>query len=303
MTRQAGMTLIELTVVLLVLVGLAGLLIPFVTGFVGRTHDSTGTFNSAALDNNIQRYVAEKTSLPNRLEALVNVAAGSASATDPVCAAAAIDTVYCKMMEPNFFATAVADTGTPGPTTMRANSLAMAGITNVFYNDPDTDNATFASITGNPVTLNDGAAHTLAIVADVDQDGTVTPGAVDTQEHLAAAFERPIDTFDATCYDYVVMGIGDQSDLIGSTMSTAPVHFAQQGAMGPANKYNRFVAIFQVDKTNAAVAPVAGTNAGCAAGMEPAKFIGAAMAMGASAGHLWGTSHSLAHTWENIAAN
>jgi len=25
--------------------------------------------------------------------------------------------------------------------------------------------------------------------------------------------------------------------------------------------------------------------------------------MGAGAGHLWGTSHSLAHTWENIAAN
>jgi type II secretory pathway pseudopilin PulG len=64
-TRQAGMTLIELTVVLLVLIGLAGLLIPYVSGFVSKTHDGTGTFNSAGLDNNIQRYIAEKTSLPN----------------------------------------------------------------------------------------------------------------------------------------------------------------------------------------------------------------------------------------------
>ena len=33
-TRQAGMTLIELTVVLLVLIGLAGLLLPYVSGFM-----------------------------------------------------------------------------------------------------------------------------------------------------------------------------------------------------------------------------------------------------------------------------
>jgi prepilin-type N-terminal cleavage/methylation domain-containing protein len=32
--RQAGMTLIELTVVLLILVGLAGLLVPYVGSFV-----------------------------------------------------------------------------------------------------------------------------------------------------------------------------------------------------------------------------------------------------------------------------
>ena len=59
-TRQAGMTLIELTVVLLVLIGLAGLLLPYVGGFMIKTHDSTGTYNSAALDNNIQRYMVIK---------------------------------------------------------------------------------------------------------------------------------------------------------------------------------------------------------------------------------------------------
>ena len=78
--NQAGMTLIELTVVLLVLIGLAGLLIPYVSGFVGKTHDSTGTFNSAGLDNNIQRYITEKMRAPNNLESLVQTVAGAGAA-------------------------------------------------------------------------------------------------------------------------------------------------------------------------------------------------------------------------------
>jgi len=292
--RQAGMTLIELTVVLLVLIGLAGLMIPYVSGFVSKTHDSTGTWNGAALDSNMQRFLTEKMRFPNRMETLINGAAATGAA-QPDCNGAAVDTVFCKMMAPAFFATTTADTGTAGTTTMVANSLAAAGITEVFYNDPDTSNATFGSIIpGVPTTLNDGNAHVLATVAT---DGT------SVESHLSKAFERPLDNFDSTCYDYVTFGIGDQSELIGTTMNTAPVHFASQGNMGPALKYNRFVAVFAVDKTGAAVAGVAGANKGCAAGMEPAKFIGTAMAMGAMAGHLWGTSHSLAHTWEQIAAN
>lgn len=297
-TCQAGMTLIELTVVLLVLIGLAGLMIPYVSGFIEKTHDSTGTWNGAALDSNVQRYQMDKQGLPNRLEALINVAAGTALATDATCVAAVADTPYCKMMSTAFLSTAVVNTAGAADEAVRANSLAMSGITDVYYNDPDTDNATFGSILGIPVTLNDGAAHTLATVS-------ATPSATITTvaQHLAEAFERTEDSFDTTCYDYVVMGIGDQSDLIGTTMNTAPVHFSQVGAMGPALKYNRFVAVFEVDKTTALVAGVVGTNKGCSTGMEPARFVGTAMSMGAAAGHLFGTSHSLAHSWENIAAN
>jgi type II secretory pathway pseudopilin PulG len=300
-TRQAGMTLIELTVVLLVLIGLAGLLIPYVSGFVSKTHDGTGTFNSAGLDNNIQRYIAEKTSLPNNMEALINGAAGGAGLTDVNCAGVAVGTVYCKMMNTGFFTTAVVDsTAAVGSADlMRYNSLNMAGINSLYYNEPNTDNATFGSIMPTPTALA-GAATNVAIVAAVNLDGVA--GNEPLEDHLAAAFERPANKFDSTCYDYAVFGIGDSTDMIGKTMSTAPVHFAQQGTMGPVNKYNRFVAVVQIDKTGAAVGAGA-NNSGCTAGMEPAKFIGAAMAMGASAGHLWGTSHSLAHSWENIAAN
>jgi len=292
MARQAGMTLIELTVVLLVLIGLAGLMIPYVSGFVSKTHDSTGSFNGAALDNNIQRYIGEKMVLPNRMESLINGVAGAGAAggnCDPA-GNGAVAGVYCKMMNTGFYTTTTA----AGPAMM---SLSMAGITEVYEMDPTTDNATFAS-TEATVTPIVGATP-LAIVAT---DGT------SIESHLAAAFERNINDFDSACYDYVAFGIGDKTSLSGVTMSTAPVHFARSGAMGPANRYNRFVAIFKVDKENdGAVAATPGgvtsTTEFCSTTSDLAEYVGAAMSMGAASGHLWGTNHSLAHTYENIAAN
>ncbi|MGR9114857.1 MAG: type II secretion system protein [Gammaproteobacteria bacterium] len=301
MARQAGMTLIELTVVLLVLIGLAGLLIPYVSGFVSKTHDSTGTFNSAGLDNNIQRYIAEKMRAPNNMESLISSTAGADAAGQCSAASAAIDTVYCKLMAPGFFATTALNN-------MEVMSLSGAGITAVYNMDNQTTNATFGS-TGANVSTPLAAATPVATVAALAVGGAAPnnfPEALSIEEHLAAAFERPVTNFDSACYDYVAFGIGDKTDMIGSTMSTAPVHFASQGAMGPANRYNRFVAIFQVDKADDTVANAPGggaTTGQCSANVEPAKFIGAAMTMAAMSGHLWGTSHSLAHSWENIAAN
>ncbi len=49
MGREAGMTLIELTVVLLVLIGLAGLALPYISGFVGKTHNATSAASGAEL--------------------------------------------------------------------------------------------------------------------------------------------------------------------------------------------------------------------------------------------------------------
>jgi len=288
MARQAGMTLIELTVVLLVLIGLAGLMIPYVSGFVSKTHDSTGSFNSAALDANIQRYQVEKGGFPNGLESLIE---GSDSTGG----------VYGNMMTTGFYA--------PATVAMpQRMSLSMAGITSIYGMDAAADNATFTSTGSNAATtIVNGTilAKVAPITAAMVTSGF--PEELTIAEHMAAAFERDVTSFDSACYDYVVMGIGEKSALIGRTMNTAPVHFASQGAMGAALKYNRFVAVFQVDKDNtgttlAAPGDVTGT-ATCSASTEPAKFIGSAMSMAMMSGHLWGTAHSLAHTWENNAAN
>jgi type II secretory pathway pseudopilin PulG len=289
-TRQAGMTLIELTVVLLVLIGLAGLLLPYVGGFMSKTHDSTGTNNQASLDNTIQRFQGSNMKLPNNMEALINGVPGTASATDATCQTALIDTAYCKLMYTGFFVPV--QLAAP-----RLASLNSAGITSLYYNNPDTANATFLSTLPTPTTL--AAASWVAGV------GTHTFATI--EEHLAYTFQRPVSNFDSTCYDYVAFGIGEGSELTGKAMSTAPVHFASQGGMGPVNKYNRFVGVFQVDKLAAASAPAAvgttGINSkGCNAGTEAAKFIGSAMSMGQMSGGLWGLAQSQSHSYENIAA-
>ena len=178
-------------------------------------------------------------------------------------------------------------------------SLSMAGITTVFDNDAQTADATFSSTTGiaRPLAV-DG------IVATVEQ---LTEGGVTTtvEDHLVEAFGGDILRFDATCYDYIAFGVGEQNDMIGRTMQTAPVHFAQQGAMGPTNRYNRYVTVFQVDKigatgtTNLPGGIAGGSTGECSESIEPAKYIGSAMAMGQD--HLFGLAHSMGHTYENIA--
>ncbi len=60
--RQAGLTLLELTVVMLILIGLAGLALPYASGFLQRAHDSTGASNLQAINQAIDRVV-----LPYRL--------------------------------------------------------------------------------------------------------------------------------------------------------------------------------------------------------------------------------------------
>lgn len=66
--KQVGMTLIELTVVLLILIGLAGLLIPYVGSFNEQTQDSTNSNNVTQLNNAFMRYVAEKGKLPPHVD-------------------------------------------------------------------------------------------------------------------------------------------------------------------------------------------------------------------------------------------
>lgn len=294
--RQSGFTLIELTVVLLILIGLAGLSVPYVGGYVGKTHDSTGVSNQAGLDETIQRFTTAYMKAPNNLEALINgAAATTTTATD--CSGAAANAVYCKLMYTSFFTTQAL-------AAPRLASLNSAGITSLYYNDPDTDNATFASTVPLPTTL--VAGSTVATVTIPTTWSGIPANATGTiEDYLADVFGRPASNFDGTCYDYVGFGIGESSELTGRVLSTAPVHFASQGAMGPVNKYNRFIAIYQVDRlTTASAAATLASGAqtsGCMAGTEPAKFIGTVMAMGAGAGHLWGLAHSQGHAYENIA--
>jgi len=283
--RQAGMTLIELTVVLLVLIGLAGLMIPYVGSFVSKTHDSTGSQNVARVNEAIVRYQTTAGVYPRNMDSLINVTGNP----------------YTALMNASLV---TANTLTAGVAAddIEISSLRASGITSVMNMLDAPVNATFGAANAQiPVSAVAAATTTLGLVSDTTTKmGMDTSDAVaqtSTQEHLQTAFGRKFDT---TCYNYYVFGVGSDATMIGKTMTDAPVHFSgNQESMGPTDKYNRFIAVFQVDKSNdiAVASNGVDTTKKCSTITEPAKLVGTGMAM--MGPHLWGLNHSLEHAYEN----
>ena len=295
--RQAGMTLLELTVVLLILLALAGLMIPYFDRSIAtRTDDSTSVSSLAEVDKWMQGYYSVYMKEPNNMEALINGVAG-ASANPCDATNAALNTVYCKLMYPGYFGTTTVDKSAAinSAERLRFESLTMAGITSVYYNDPNTSDATFSStIAGDPTRIDDGSIHTLATVVIPPDSSAPT-----IEAYLAIVFGTTPDKFDGTCYDYVAFGIGNGSSLTGTLMSSAPVRYLSESGAGPVEKYNYFVAIYQVDKLDAKVDPGASNN-GCFEGTEWAKYIGSVIAGKRGDEHLLGLVRTQGQTHKNM---
>jgi len=208
--RQAGMTLIELTVVLLVLIGLAGLLIPYVSGFVGKTHDSTGASNIQALNNAMARFAVENyDDYPDKMDSLIQ--------TD--------NALFSKMMSSAYLEAHTL-------TTSQAKGLTSVGINNLMVMDETTNNATFD---------NTGAATGVAsgrVVARLKGD---------VLTNLSDIMGKPTDSAN---YDYLVFGVGDDSTIAGKTVADVPVHFAGRADMAADAAYNHFVAVFEVPQND-----------------------------------------------------
>jgi type II secretory pathway pseudopilin PulG len=259
---QAGLTLLELTVVLLILIGLSGLILPYAQGYLQRTHDSTGNDNLWELNNAINLFQAKYLEYPDGFHTLIDSSGN----------------VYSDLMNP-----ALVESSTAGA--IGQMSLTMAGIDKVWTMKDGASNgsATF------------DAVNALVSVTKSTALAVVTKGGFSTAtRHLAYAFynnSAKSTEFDTNCYKYVAFGVGPESEMVGKVMSDAPLHFAATGGMGPEEKYNRFVAVFKVDKSN-------NTTLGCSDHTEPAKLVGSAMLM--MPNHLFGLAHTQAHTWENI---
>lgn len=288
--RQAGMTLIELSVVLLILVGLAGLLIPYVGSFNQTTHDSANSNNVTQLNNAMNRYIGEKGRLPPHVDLLTNGVVGT-SGTGACTGAQALGAIYCGLANPALFTKVTYASGS-----IAATSLANSGINMAVSNDPNVANKTFGTSTGmlmlNTPTSADWANAAFAAVVT---DGT------SIENHLAKALGRDPMVYNSTCYDYIGVGIGDNNEMIQSTMAAAPVFFPQDAAFGPVQTYGHFIAIVQVDKANTG-ANMMGQK--CSGITEKAKFLGiVANVPSTESTTLVGANTLLAQGWENRAAN
>jgi prepilin-type N-terminal cleavage/methylation domain-containing protein len=300
--RQAGMTLIELSVVLLILVGLAGLLIPYVGSFTQTTHDSTNSNNVTQLNNAFLRYTSEKNHLPPHVDLLTNAVAGTG--TGSCSTAQTVGGIYCGLANSALFTpvTYAADS-------VAANSLANSGINMAVANDPTIPNKTFGTSTA-MIYLNDPAGPvTVPMGGTAGYGGTtafaavaaVTNPALTVEQHLARSLGRDPMVYDSTCYDYIGVGLGDNNELIQSTMASAPVFFPQDAQAGPTEAYGHFIAILQVDKANTGNGVM---GMPCSGVTEKAKFLGVvANVPSAESPTLVGSNTLLAQTYTNRAAN
>ena len=332
--RQAGLTLLELTVVMTILIALGGLMVPYVSSFFGTTQDSTSVSSLAEVDKWMQGYYTKSRKEPNNMEALINGVTGTVALTSttvppgcntstlaPNAYSPTLNDVYCNMIFPGYFnpipltSTLLSSTGTP-----LWNSLQMAGITSLYYNDPNTVDATFAStLISSSTSVQPVALSTSSYVAQVvipsnwtppTSTSTTSTGTPTIEDYLADVFGTTASKFDGQrCYDYIAFGIGNQSALTGTVMATAPVHFNADGTSGPVLKYNRYVVIYQVDANNNAESqyptglnPLVLTK-GCPAGIESAKYIGTVIAGNQSDTRLMGLARTQGTAYEKINNN
>ncbi|MDF1667848.1 MAG: hypothetical protein P1V97_39285 [Planctomycetota bacterium] len=236
---KSALTLIELVVVLLVLVALAGVLVPQFQNFSTRAHGAAGADNAVEISKAITLFEATKLRQPNNLNSLTG---------DGTTALAT------SLGTPNHFA--IQDAGTGGGNAAyanRASNLSNAGITTLSNINNAADNATFGAETGVQTTagaavniafLNAAGAAALGLSSDPDGDGDATN-------------------------DYVALGVGETCEMIGSTMVDAPIHFPEGADGQPSLTYARWVAIYKVSGDTdgkAVLVSVAGLDDGDLAG-------------------------------------
>lgn len=204
---RRSLTLIELTIVLLVLAAVAGILVPRLTGYTGKAHGSAGAANVQEISKSIALFEANNGAQPSGWDNLIND-------------------------DDNTVANFLVDSGATSPfaatalTATSGGALAEAGVVTIHNLDNAADNKTFA-----PYSANAGATIT---VSDASTDEIAT---------LTAAAQTDLGL---TAGTYAVFGLGARCNMINNVITDAPVHFPE-GGENPENVYLRFVVVYNVD--------------------------------------------------------
>lgn len=214
--NQKGLTLIELLVVLVILIALAGILIPQLPNMLVRTHAAAGGTNITEVNKRIQEFEQVYFKQPANLD---NLAAGAALHTflpknGPLPANSAGGELT----------TIALDAGT-------AAALTSAGITDVAALAATPTNATFQNYSTTPPTLTP--------VADALNVASVT----------LAAVQRTLRPSAAAGDVFVAFGVGQASEMIGRTANEAGYHFGEGPGENPEEVYARFIAVYKVAQT------------------------------------------------------
>jgi prepilin-type N-terminal cleavage/methylation domain-containing protein len=220
--RRKGLTLIELVVVVVILVALAGILIPMLPNMLTRAHTATGATNTGEVAKFLQTHQQLFQSYPADFDALVDATGNLADYLPGGNVGGQITPLQL--------------------TAAQRNALANAGITRLaaMY-------ATRAALeaAGGTPTFNPYTGGTIDLTTGTPSVARVSEAAVETIAGVVR--DEPANTGDV----YVIVGLGQRCTMIGKTVQEAPVHFGENTAGNAANVYGRYCAIFRVTRGGA----------------------------------------------------
>lgn len=220
--NKKNFTLLEVAVVLLVVVALAGLVAPLALGYGQRSHGSTGAGNMAQLLQNINRFEVENFAYPDNWDNLV-------------------DTAGTDLYIPGTTGLSVAPLGAG-----ELASLAEAGIANVH-----------ALIDVDPV----AAGDQYSTFNGTDATATALTDTTPIVEIAASEVQDLLGSSNSATDRYVVFGIGERLSAVGRTLSTVPYDFPE-GSESPEEEYKRFLAVFNVSGERARLVGIIANDEG-----------------------------------------
>ena len=213
-----GFTLVELVIVMLILVALAGIMVPLFGGFTDRAHNSAASANISEIAKQLELFSAKtQKGYPDNWD---NLALNASTVWTPTGASVTVG------ISPN-----AAILMSPAPLgTDEVQSLINAGITHITdANANKTDNATF---------------HAFNLSTDlIDLTTTAAPYAITLNMAALQSAGVGLQNADTSKFTYVLLGLGQSCTAVGQVMVSAPVHY---DTIDPAVFYQRYGAIFAV---------------------------------------------------------
>jgi prepilin-type N-terminal cleavage/methylation domain-containing protein len=227
--RRRGLTLLELVVVMVILVALAGILVPLLPGMLGRARTAEQSTNAIELMKAWQIYRATNSEqhYPDGLDSLVDQD-GAVYARLPGVSITDLFTV-CDFSE---LATAVSLNSTTVDAATLVDRVRNLGIQNVYTMNSLTTNATFEPY---------GTGVTTPTAVSVAADTKLVRLSSDV---AVAKLNAPTD---GVC---VVLGVGQRSTIVGyGGIASAPIHAGDEPGTSPMERYSRYGVVFNLKPT------------------------------------------------------
>jgi prepilin-type N-terminal cleavage/methylation domain-containing protein len=225
-TGRRGLTLMELVIVLVILVALAGVVIPLFPDMILRGHTSAGSTNITEIAKAVQLYANMYGTFPDRMDSLTTTT-GLASYL-PVGTAG--------------------DLASGNLQSSDLSALNASGITTIAQMMEDPGAGTGGTSTWNPTFFPYGNDNTVSPTTLLNTLSTSSS----TVFLSSIAAQREFGQLQTDNGRFVVFGLGSFTSMLGKTLTEAPVFF--NSTQNADKAYSRFGLVFQTADVTGALA-------------------------------------------------